>query len=476
MKHKILVKLLAAFGAIMLLFSVVLGGVFLTLFREHTLKINRTAMERQAVSIADTLAAFQQNPMGGYGAYLRFLDKLTLGDVWIVDQSLQITTCGSQKCAVRYDDLPSNAEQIVSRVFSGEKTYGAEFSGLLGVDALTVGVPIYREGAVVGAVLLHAPASGVNDAVRQGMLTLVAGCAAALLSAGIAAFLLSYRFTRPLERMKTTALELSSGNYQVKTDVRSADEFGQLAGVLDILAQRLQTLEEERAALDRSRERFVADVSHEMRTPIAVLRGSLELLQDGTVSRPEAVAEYYGQMLRESRHLERLVNDLLELSRLQDAGFQLQMKEVNLRDVVSDATRAIRPAAQAKGLTVQAALPETECLLSGDYGRLRQLLFILLDNAVKFSHADTVIQVSLERSPGLTLTVTDCGAVIPPEDLPHIFDRFYKSNARENAGGTGLGLAIASEIAKRHDAVISAVSDAERTAFQVAFSPCSAPA
>lgn len=469
MKNKILIKLLAAFGVVMLLFSIVLGSVFLVLFREHAVKINRTAMEQQAVSIADTLSSYQRGSMGGYGAYLRFLDKLALADVWIVDEDLGITTCGPEKSTVHYDDLPENAGQIVSRVFSGEQTYGAEFSGLLGVNALTVGVPIYSGDTVVGAVLLHAPASGVNDAVAQGMLTLVVGCAAALLFAGMAAFFLSYRFTCPLSRMKTAALALADGNYEAKTGVSSTDEIGQLAETLDILAQRLRAAEVERENLDRSRDRFVADVSHELRTPVAVMRGSIELLRDGTVSRPDEVLEYYNQMLTESRHLERLVNDLLELSRLQDAGFQLRKEEINLCDVVSDAVRAIRPAMQAKYIAIDTTVPETECLLSGDYGRIRQLLFILLDNAVKFSPEGGAIQITLAKTEGCTLTVTDHGIGIPQEDLPHIFDRFYKTNSKENKNGTGLGLAIASEIVKRHNARISAQNGEDGTSFRVVF-------
>ncbi|MPM65801.1 Sensor histidine kinase ResE [bioreactor metagenome] len=174
-------------------------------------------------------------------------------------------------------------------------------------------------------------------------------------------------------------------------------------------------------------------------------------------------------MLNESRHLERLVNDLLELSRLQDAGFQLCKEEINLCNVVSDAVRAIRPAAQAKHIVIEATVPKMECLLSGDYGRIRQLLFILLDNAVKFSPEGGAIQINLAKTEGCTLSVTDHGVGIPQEDLPHIFDRFYKTNSKENKNGTGLGLAIASEIVKRHNARISAQNGEDGTSFQVVF-------
>lgn len=170
-------------------------------------------------------------------------------------------------------------------------------------------------------------------------------------------------------------------------------------------------------------------------------------------------------MLSESRHMERLANDLLELSRLQDAGFRLTMEEVDLCNVVSDAARAIRRQAQPKNINLEVQLPEEECRVMGDYGRIRQLLMILLDNAVKFSYENGSIQVAVENNPHPVLRVTDHGMGILPEQLPYIFDRFYKSNTAQNQKGTGLGLAIAQEIAKRHDAAISVSSREDGTVF-----------
>ncbi len=474
MKNKIFFKLVAAFGAVMLLFSIILGSVFILLFRNHTININRTAMEEKAVSIASTLSSFQVGGLagsgqGGYGAYIKFLDELAMAEVWIVDEQLNISTRGHRSYTPNYTELPENAEEIVSKVFSGEMTYGAEFSGLLGIGALTVGAPIWIGEKVVGAVLIHSPVSGITEAVKQGSATVLVGCVIALLFSGIIAAFLSYRFTRPLSQMKNAALALAEGNYEVQTSAASGDEIGQLAKVLDTLAQRLRTAELEQENLDKLRESFVVNVSHELRTPVAVLRGSIELLREGTVTSPAETIEYYDQMLSESRHLERLVNDLLELSRLQDMGFQLSMEKVNLCDVVNDAVRAVRRVAQSKQVAIEIALPDTECLISGDYGRIRQLLFILLDNAVKFSYEKGTIEVTLIRQNGFMLTVTDHGIGIDQEDIPYIFDRFHKTNTKENKSGTGLGLAIAGEIVKRHHATISVQSNEGGTSFRLIF-------
>ena len=270
--------------------------------------------------------------------------------------------------------------------------------------------------------------------------------------------------------MKNAALALSEGDYSAKTNVKTKDEIGQLAGVLDTLSQRLKLAEEERENLDKMQEDFIANVSHELRTPVAVLRGSLELLKDGTVNSPEDVSEYYHQMLSESRHLERLVNDLLELTRLQDSSFQLRMEEVNLCHMVKDAARAIRRTAQSKQIIINTTLPDEECFINGDYDRIRQLFLILLDNAVKFSYEHGSIEIILICQNDIKLMITDHGSGIAAEEIPYIFDRFHKLNTKENKSGTGLGLPIAGEIAKRHNGTISVQSDEVSTSFSIIFS------
>lgn len=477
MKNKMVWKLAVCFAAVLLLFTGILGTVFVSMFRQHTIAINRTSMEKRALSIAETLASFTsgggmgmgRGGRGGYGAYLRFLDQLAMAEVWIVDENLNLLTPGHGQ-QTSYASLPENAEQIVGRVFQGETTYGEDFSDLLQVPTLTVGTPIRTADGVIGAVLLHSPVGGVNEAVHQGIYALTAGAVVALLFAGAAAVWLSYRFTDPLRRMTAAALRLAEGDYAAKTGVIQEDEIGGLAKTIDLLSGRLLEAQQERTALEQLKQDFTANVSHELRTPVAVLRGSLEVLMDGTVSSPGEISEYYGQMLSESRHLERLVNDLLDLSRLQDAKFQLETGEVNLCDVVRDGARAMRRAAECKQLHLSLLCPDQECLVVGDYGRIRQMLLILLDNAIKFSSEDSEVTLILEDSKdGYALSVTDHGAGIRPEELPSIFERFRKARTMQNRSGTGLGLPIAKQIADRHKADLGVESENGSTRFWIHF-------
>ena len=145
------------------------------------------------------------------------------------------------------------------------------------------------------------------------------------------------------------------------------------------------------------------------------------------------------------------------------------MEEINLCNVINDAVRAMRPVVKNKNISINLTLPDTECLIDGDYDRIRQLIVILLDNAINFSYKNGNIDLVLTMQDHFVLSITDYGSGIEQKDLPYIFDRFHKKDDKGNTSGTGLGLAIASEIAKRHGANISVQSDSKGTEFQIVF-------
>ncbi len=474
MKNKIRTRLTLSFGAVIILFTLIIGSVFVMLFRNHAIEINKTAMQEQAVAIAETLSTIDntqkqgqgRSDKGGYGTYLNFLDKLNTSEVWIVDENLNFLIQGSKNHNITYGEMPENAEEIVKRVFDGEVTYGKEFSSVLEAPTITVGAPILKDGKVIGAVLLHSLVSGIDESISSSIFVLFISASIALIVSSIVAYALSYYFSSPLEKMRKSALELSNGNYDVKTQVNQKDEIGELALVLDELAGRLKLAKEEQEKFDKLKDDFIANVSHELRTPISILKGSLENLIDDTVSTPEEIKEYYGAMLSESNHLQRLVNDLLDLSKLQDDCFKLQFESFNLNDVVNDSIRSIRVKSKEKNINIDFNYAD-ELIINADYGRIRQLLIILLDNAIKFSFDKTTISINVSKDK--KLTITNHGEEIPKEMLPHIFDRFYKSTTKQNNSGTGLGLSIAKEIVNRHNYEISATSKDETTTFEITF-------
>ena len=277
----------------------------------------------------------------------------------------------------------------------------------------------------------------------QGIRLLGLSLLLALLLTAVLAAILARHFTRPLLKMQQTARAFASGDLTARTGIRQQDEIGQLATDLDTLGTELEQSRTER-------QDFLTPISHELRTPLTGLRGTLELLWQDLTSTPEQKSRCQAQAMSSLTTLERLVGDLLELTRLQNPGFTLQKETLDVTEAFQDAVRQMQIMAEAKQIKIVTEFHQPQ-IIEGDYGRLRQLLIILLDNAVKFSPAESSITVAQEITPqGWQFSVTDQGCGIPPEELPHIFDKFRSSRGQANRQGTGLGLAIAQEIAQRH--------------------------
>jgi len=217
----------------------------------------------------------------------------------------------------------------------------------------------------------------------------------------------------------------------------------------------------ESARLEQLRRDFVANVSHEFRTPLTVIRGSLEALVDGTVEKSEDVKRYQQRMLSETRVLERLVGDLLELSRLQSGKITINKEKIHIPNLLADAVKSLQTIAEKKGIKIGYLAEQDMAPMLGDYDRLRQLFVIFLDNAIKYSPKNTKVSVETNYLGRNTLSVIirDQGYGIAPDELAHIWDRFYKADNSRNSKGTGLGLAIAKHLLELQDALVSMQSE-----------------
>jgi signal transduction histidine kinase len=341
-----------------------------------------------------------------------------------------------------------------------------------------VGLDLPRGLTARYEVILSEPYSNRDETLAQIQSAIVGG---GLLALGVSLFtgiIAARRITRPIARLRRVAGRVAQGQLDdraVPSGVIEVDELGQQFNVMaDRLAGTLRMLEADR---DRLRE-FVADVSHELRTPIAALRMYTELLRDGDVDEATR-SEFLERSTQQIARLEWLSTNLLDLSRIDAGIFPLDMREGDLRDPVQATVQALSEVAVARGVSLDSTVPAEPVELRFDRERIIQLLTNLIGNALKFTPSGGSVSVTvIEDAETVTIEVDDTGPGIPPEELPHIFERFYRgtNTGEERASGSGLGLAIVRSIVEMHDGEVDVASAVgEGTAIRIIL-PRAAPA
>jgi len=282
----------------------------------------------------------------------------------------------------------------------------------------------------------------------------------ALVVALITALMLAQWLARPLRRLTVTSRLLAEGHLDARVEVpaNSPPEVRELSDAFNDMAARLQeSVSIISGDRDRSRE-FVADVSHELRTPIAAMRTFNELLLEGAAEDPETREEFLRGSRQQLERLDWLAANLLELSKFDSGLVMLQLRDEDLRTVVDDAVDHAEPMAERKGVELRTHLPDEPVVQPHDPPRLGQVLGNLIGNAIKFTPAGGHVGITVVATDvGASFTVSDDGVGIDPDELEHVFDRFYRGTRRkeERAGGSGLGLAIARSIVDMHHGRIS---------------------
>jgi heavy metal sensor kinase len=307
------------------------------------------------------------------------------------------------------------------------------------------------------------PLHDVMESLREYSLYLALLIMVALLVTTAAGYWISRRALAPVEQIRKEAEAIDPADLTTRLRVpRSDDELARLARTLNAMLSRIE-------AGFRSIERFTADASHELRAPLALIMtaGEVSLRRERT---RDDLAEVLRKIVREARHMSKLVENLLDLARGDARKRHTELAPLDLTDMLRDLLAELTPSAAAKGLGVSAAIPDRETLVLGEGTELRRLFLILLDNAIKYTEAGSIRLTVSADSLHVRVTVSDTGIGIEDTALPHVFDRFWRADkVRSRAeGGAGLGLSLASQIVERHGGTISVESGPGRgTSFTV---------
>lgn len=322
---------------------------------------------------------------------------------------------------------------------------------------LREGLPLDIGGEKVGLVLAGPVGGRVLEPLEQGFLrsvnrSLLLGGLVALGIALILGTVLLRQLTTPLAELTAATERIASGDLEQRVRIRSRDELGRLGEAFNRMAESLKKSED-------LRRRMIADISHELRTPLTVIRGGLEALRDGVY---EPTPGRLAEIDREVLLLDRLVEDLHELALAEAGELQLERGATDLLKLIEKFAARVRPQLEERGLALALRLPRQLEKLNLDGDRIEQVLHNLVGNAIRYTPKGGRITITVEDGgQEVVVRVADTGKGIPKEQLPHIFERFYrgeKSRSRQG-GGAGLGLAIAKQLIEAHGGRIWAESE-----------------
>lgn len=471
--NRLFIKTYISFAAVITVFALLLGVLYMRMYEEATVANYEQQLAKKAQAISNRCSTyFRDGQYYEWWSYLMMLYELEGTEIWSIANPNASKPLGQDMSTnLDTDNLARDYIEVAQIAFSNQVEIRTQFSSYHECDIVTVGVPVQGiNGEVAGAIILNSPVETQKEVVNSSWYMILISGMVALMISFVVAIPFARSMTQPITEMRSTAMELAAGNYEAETGIVRYDEIGELATTIDFLADKLAENEIERKNLEQMRMDFFANVSHELRTPITVVRGYTESLVDGVVSDEERRQQYYARMLSECQSMERLVGDLLLLSKMQNPDFQVEKEPVTLQQVFHDLKRTAKAIADEKNIEIVVNQPSTPCVMMADYVRLRQMFVVIVDNAIKFSHENSSIYITVEEDKNIRISIRDEGVGISEEELPYIFEKFYKSKLRQNAKGSGLGLAIARQICLKHDGTIQVDSKVgEGTTFTFTF-------
>ena len=452
MRHTLYLKFIIGY-VIFGLFSFLAVSLFVPrITREYIINQRAQNLYSEAYLIADTYAKGLYSSRTSLETVTLQLDSLSV----YMDADIRII---SPDGIIILDTASSDpATAVVIPNFdpsSGGSTYYlvGNFFGSFDEEVLSVICPIITKYRTKGYVTIHISMDEIeaqcNSLLNISYITLIIMF---LLSLIILIFFTTLVYI-PLRKITKGAESFADGNYHYEVNVDSRDEMGYLAAALNYMSGKIADSEDDQ-------KKFIANVSHDFRSPLTSIKGYLEAMLDGTIP-PEMHEKYLGIVLNETERLTKLTNGLLALNNLNTKGMHLDITDFDINDTVRKVAETFEGTCRKKSIAIELVLTGEELYVHADKGRIEQIIYNLTDNAVKFSNHDSVIKIEpTEKKNKIYVSVKDNGIGIPPEDISMIFNRFYKSDASrgKDKKGTGLGLSIVKEILNAHSENINVIS------------------
>ena len=406
-----------------------------------TMVINHYFLDMQYDSIVQASKSLEQwttyleveNPTPySHIAFMRTIDSWAEqlnADIIITNKPGEIIYTTNKDCKSINSDFINklNRNEIIKK--------RGKFDNLYSTPVYTVGLPIHYEGNNIGGMYFNIDLTRINRTILfLGLFFYII-----VLMGFIIALRLIYnqnqKFTNPLSEINKAVLDIAGGNFKKRIPVRSKDEIGQLASAFNLMADSLEKLESMRVG-------FISDVSHELRTPMTSISGFVEGILDGTIP-PEREKEYLRIVLEETKRLNKLVNNMLEMSKMDSSEYKLNVSEFNINEFIRICIIELEQKICDKGLDLNVDFEKDSIMVCADSDAIKRVFINLIDNAIKFSYPNTTINISTKcDKKKAIITVGNFGIGIDEKDLGNIFTRFYKADKSRTGNKTGFGLGL----------------------------------
>lgn len=441
-------RLLFSHIAVILVTTVCFGIFISFLIRAHVVENKRSELLAKgnvvAALISPTLAS------GHTPNRLDLIGDLVGVNIWAVNQQGKVLAGNPPNRWIRA--LTENPGQFEG-VFAGAAQSWVRNARNQPDPSITVALPLTGT-QIPSALFLYTPITGINQTVQALDRLLIVALLVGTLAATLLGFFIARSLTRPIANISKAAARFAGGDYTSRTKATGNDEIGRLGQVFNGMAESL-------ASTEQNRRDFLANVSHELKTPVASIQALAEALHDGMVERPEKQQRYLQTIVEESLHIDRLIRDLLDLAQLEAGELTVVPEKVDLAAFLPNELTKYEHLLAEKQLKAAMNIPPSLPAVLADAGRLSQVVANLLANAIRYSpdgaSVDIAVKVVYSQ---IAVSVADHGPGIPAADQPHIWDRFYrvdKSRSR-SGGGTGLGLAITKRLVTAMGGEISVYS------------------
>lgn len=420
---------------------------------QHLKREKADSLYKEATLIANSYATDLYNNETSLDAVKKQIDALDTylyATIWIVNPSGRLVLDSKSPVDVENEIVISDFDPTITA--NTYYTIGNFFNTFTD-EQLSVFAPISSNYKVRGYVVIHYPMSQIsascNSLLNISYLMLII---LFLLSLIILIFFTEMVYI-PLRKITEATEQYASGNMHYEFQIESEDEIGYLAASLSYMASEIARSEDDQ-------KKFVANVSHDFRSPLTSIKGYLEAMLDGTIP-PEMHEKYLTIVRNETERLTKLTNGLLALNNLNTKGMLLDKSNFDINQMIRNVAATFEGTCKSKTIAIELILTGDEMFVTADMGKIQQVLYNLLDNAIKFSHHDSIIKLeTTEKHNKIFVSVKDTGIGIPKEDLKLIWERFYKSDSSrgKDKKGTGLGLSITREIIRSHGENINVIS------------------